>query len=150
MRRGAWVTALLLGLSWAAAHALAFRSIKESGALMYDAPALSARKLFVVSRHYPVEELSQYKNWTRVRDATGGIAWVPQNMLSRERWLLVTADEAKVCDEPNGAVRFRVPRDGVLALVEPPRNGWISHGWVKVRHRDGGEGYVRIGELWGL
>jgi SH3-like domain-containing protein len=145
MRRGAWMTALLLGLSWAAAHALEFRSIKESGVLLYDAPALSAKKLFVVSRHYPVEALSQYKNWARVRDATGSIAWVPLNMLSRERWLLVTADEAKVCDGPNGAVKYRVARDGALALLEAPKNGW-----VKVRHRDGGEGYARIGDLWGL
>ena len=147
MRRGALLTALALGLSWAAAHALEFRSIKDTGVAFYDAPALSAKKLFLVSRYYPVEVLSLHKEWARVRDATGGIAWVPATALSTRRWALVTADQARVRATPaaDGQLRFTVARDGVLEPLEVPKDGW-----VKVRHHDGSEGYARIGDLWGL
>ena len=30
-------------------------------------------------------------------------------------------------------------------VLEPPANGW-----VKVRHRDGQEGYARVAHLWGV
>ncbi|WP_230369385.1 SH3 domain-containing protein [Paludibacterium denitrificans] len=41
---------------------------------LYEAPALTATKLFVVSRYYPVEVISRQKEWARVRDASGAIA----------------------------------------------------------------------------
>lgn len=147
MRRGAWLAALTLGFLWSSAHALEFRSVKESGVALYDAPALSAKKLFVVSRYYPVEVLSLHKEWARVRDATGSIAWIQAAALSNRRWLLVTAEQSMVRATPSagGKVRYVVPRDGVLEPLEAPKGGW-----VKVRHRDGGEGYARIDDLWGL
>lgn len=147
MRLAGLLTALLLGFSLASAQALEFRSVKDNGAVLYDAPALSAKKLFVVSRYYPVEVLSQHKEWARVRDATGGIAWIPGNALSSQRWLLVTALETNVrrSASANAEVSFSVPKDGVLELLAPPKAGW-----VKVRHRDGVQGYARIDELWGL
>ncbi|AXK38343.1 SH3 domain-containing protein [Crenobacter cavernae] len=139
--------ALAAGLTSLCAQALEFRSVKETGVALYEAPALNANKLFLVSRYYPVEVLSAQKEWARVRDATGGIAWIPASALSNQRWLLVTAERAEVRAgaSDSAALRFAVPRDGVLELTEPPKAGW-----VKVRHRDGSEGYARIADLWGL
>ncbi|TCP11035.1 SH3-like domain-containing protein [Crenobacter luteus] len=147
MTARAWLLATLAGLFSLSAGALEFRSVKETGVALYEAPALSAKKLFVVSRYYPVEVLSTQKEWARVRDATGGVAWMPAAALSNQRWLLVVAERAEVRAgaAADAAVRFAVPRDGVLELVEPPRAGW-----VRVRHRDGAEGYARIDDLWGL
>ncbi|MBI3146030.1 MAG: SH3 domain-containing protein [Pseudogulbenkiania sp.] len=143
------VTSLLLacGLAAPLANALEFRSIKETGVALYEAPALSAKKLFVVSRYYPVEVLTTQKEWSRVRDATGGIAWIPSAALSTQRMLLVVADKSEVraAADATAPLRFAVPRDGVLELLEPPKAGW-----VKVRHRDGAEGFARITDLWGL
>jgi SH3-like domain-containing protein len=82
LRRLVTVTAMLAGLMSLPAQALEFRSVKETGVALYEAPALSAKKLFVVSRYYPVEVLSSQKEWSRVRDATGGIAWIPLAALS--------------------------------------------------------------------
>ncbi|OWY37819.1 SH3 domain-containing protein [Xenophilus sp. AP218F] len=138
---------LALGLLAQNANALEFRSVKETGVALYEAPTLSAKKLFVVSRYYPVEVLSSQKEWARVRDATGGIAWIPAAALSKQRWLLVTADKAEVRDRAAADARllFAVPRDGVVELLEQPQAGW-----VKVKHRDGSVGYARITDLWGL
>ncbi|MDF0606090.1 SH3 domain-containing protein [Neisseriaceae bacterium TC5R-5] len=141
------VCLLVLAVLPQLAAALEFRSVKETGVALYEAPMLSAKKLFVVSRYYPVEVLSSQKDWERVRDATGGIAWIPAAALSKQRWLLVTADKAEVRSTASGvsSLVFTVPKDGVLELQDSP-----SAGWVKVRHRDGSLGYARITDLWGL
>ncbi|MBV8681107.1 MAG: SH3 domain-containing protein [Aquitalea sp.] len=147
LRRLAAVAAVLAGLCALPAQALEFRSVKETGVALYEAPTLSAKKLFVVSRYYPVEVLSSQKDWSRVRDATGGIAWIPAAALSGQRWLLVTVDQAVVRDTPSadGKAVFSVARDGVLQWQEAPKDGWI-----KVKHRDGSSGFARITDLWGL
>jgi SH3-like domain-containing protein len=139
--------ALALALLSPLAQALEFRSVKETGVALYESPSITAKKLFVVSRYYPVEVLSTQKEWSRVRDASGGIAWIPTAALSNQRWLLVTAERASVRDiaADTAPARFIVPKDGVVELVEPPRAGW-----VKVRHRDGSTGYAKISDLWGL
>ncbi|MBP8812837.1 MAG: SH3 domain-containing protein [Laribacter sp.] len=136
-----------LALAAASAQALEFRSVKETGTLLYDAPGGQGKKLFVVSRSYPVEVLARQGNWARVRDATGGIAWVDYARLSPQRTVIVTAADASVRTAPDtGApVSFHAARDVVLDLVEPPKSGW-----AKVRHADGSGGYLPLAALWGL
>jgi SH3-like domain-containing protein len=140
-----WLLALLLFASQAGA--LEFRSVKDSGSILYDAPALSAQKLFVVSRYYPVEVLSTQGSWSRVRDATGAIAWMQTAQLSAHRMLLVVSDLAnvRVSGSASAALAFSVPRNGVLQLLEAPADSWVH-----VRHQDGSTGYANIKDLWGL
>ena len=46
----------------------------------------------------------------------------------------------------NAALVFEAEKGVLLDLVEPlPVNGW-----VKVRHRDGQLGYVRVNQVWGV
>lgn len=147
MKHARVVVAAVLSLVASTAFALEFRSVKETGVALYEAPALNAKKLFVVSRYYPVEVLQTQKDWARVRDASGGIAWIPAAALSTRQMLLVTADTLAVRAAPadSAALLFQGGKDLALELVEPPQSGW-----VKVRHRDNTVGYARISGLWGL
>ncbi len=81
---------VLLALASSAA-AGEFRSIAESGATMYDAPSVRAKKLFVASRFYPVEIVINIDNWVKVRDQAGDLAWVEKKALSDKRMVIVTA-----------------------------------------------------------
>lgn len=141
------VFAAVLALLASTVFALEFRSVKETGVALYEAPNLAAKKLFVVSRYYPVEVLVTQKDWARVRDATGGIAWIPAAALSTRQMLLVTAEQLLVRAAPSesAAVLYQAGKDLALELLEPPQSGW-----VKVRHRDNTVGYARIAGLWGL
>jgi len=60
---------------------------------------------------------------------------------------VVSAPVAQLRDKPaeEGKVLLEASTDVLLELVEPPVNGW-----AKVRHRDGVQGYVRVGQVWGL
>lgn len=138
--------ALALGLAGPAAAA-EYRSVAVDAAILYDAPSTQARKLYLLSRDYPVEIIVSLDKWVKVRDATGALAWVETGKLAARRTLLVTAPVAEVRQAPQATapVVFRAEKDVVLELVE-----FTGDGWVRVRHRDGLGGYVQMNQLWGL
>jgi len=137
---------LLLALAWPAA-AGEFRSIAENGTLMYDAPSVRAKKLFVASRYYPVEVVINIDAWVKVRDHAGDLTWVEKKALSDKRTIVVTAALAEVRQTPSedAAMVFQAQRGVALDLAEAQAGGW-----VKVRHADGQVGYVKLNQVWGF
>jgi SH3-like domain-containing protein len=128
------------------AQALEFRSVARP-AILYDAPSESGRKLFVIRPGTPVETVVTLEKWAKVRDMGGGLTWIERNALSDRHTLQVSAARAQVRQSPDEAapLAFEAAKDVVLEQLEPP-----STGWIKVKHRDGATGYVRVGDIWGL
>src|SRR3954465_11240539 len=128
----------MLLLASAGAGAADFRSVGEPGTIFYDAPAVKGKKLFVVSRDYPVEVLLTNDAWARVRDASGELAWVERKALSERRTVVVTAPVADVRNGPTdqSAVAFRVEKGVALELLEG-----ATGPWARVRLRDGRSGF---------
>jgi SH3-like domain-containing protein len=124
-----------------------FRSIAENGTLMYDAPSVRAKKLFVASRLYPVEIVINIDNWVKVRDQAGDLAWVEKKALSEKRTVVASVPVADVrqAASEQAAIVFRVQQGVALDVAETP-----SSGWIKVRHADGLTGYVKISQVWGI
>ena len=142
-----WIIGALCCLASLGAQALEFRAVNTDAAVLYDAPSAQARKLFILSRHYPVEIIVALDTWAKVRDASGALAWVEISKLSPKRTLLITAPVAEIRGQPDeGApLVFKAERDVALDLVEI-----VSGGWVKVKHRDGQSGFVPMKEVWGI
>jgi SH3-like domain-containing protein len=144
-----------LAASLAPACALAdFRVTTETPAILYDGPSAKARPVFVYGRDVPFEVISSIEGWTKVRDATGSIGWLASKGLSDKRVLIVRAAMADVRANPDESspVVFRAEQNVLLELAESatsPANT-ATPGWVKVRHRDGQTGYVRISQIFGL
>lgn len=141
---------LLAFFVWAglAAPALGadFRSIGDAPAILYDAPSLKAKKLFVVSPLYPVEVVVSLESWAKVKDETGDLAWVEKKDLADRRTVIVTASLADVrqAPDPNAPLLFRAQKNVVLDFLEP-----AAPGWAKVRSQDGQTGYVNLTQVWG-
>lgn len=137
---------LLLALLSSAASALDFRSVAAERAVLYDAPSLQAKRLFIVSKFYPVEIIVSLDQWAKVRDSAGGLAWIEKKHLSDIHTVVVTAARADVrkAPEPAAPLVFQAERDVALELVE-----YGAAGWLKVRHRDGQSGYVLASQVWG-
>lgn len=139
----------LIGCCWlamsASALALEFRSVASDAAVLYDAPSVQAKKLFLLSRYYPVEIIVALDKWVKVRDASGGLAWMEASKLSNKRTVLVTAPQAEVHSLADAAspLVFSAERDVALEVLE------FEGSWVKVRHRDGAIGYIAIKNVWG-
>lgn len=123
-----------------------FRAISENGTVMYDAPSVRAKKLFVTSRNYPVEIVINIDNWVKVRDQAGDLAWIEKKALSDNRTVIVTAPvaDARAAPGEQAPLVFQAQQGVVLDIAEPPAGGW-----VKVRHAGGQTGYVKISQVWG-
>ena len=139
--------ALLAGLLALPALAAEFRSIGDHAAVLYDAPSLKADRIFVASRGHPFEVLVKLDLWTKLRDAGGEVAWVENKSLGERHNAMVNVPVADVHAAPDARspLVFEAYKQVLLEVLEPPADGW-----VKVRHRDGQEGYARVAHLWGV
>lgn len=140
---------LLLLLAGAARLALAaeFRSVVEEAAILYDAPSAESKKLYVVSRGYPLETVVVLQGWIKVRDAAGALSWVEASKVSaKQRTVMVRVATAPVRQsaDDGAPVVFQAQQNVVLELTETTGN------WLRVRHRDGSTGYVRVSQVWGV
>ncbi|PSJ18066.1 SH3 domain-containing protein [Nitrosomonas supralitoralis] len=123
-----------------------FFSIAENAIVMYDAPSLQADKLFVAGRHLPVEVVVDVDGWAKVRDSSGGLAWIQKKDLSQQRYVIVTVPLADVYQyaDINSELVFQAEENIVMEWLQSDSNGW-----VKVRHPDGQIGFVKVNQVWG-
>ncbi|MEO8166088.1 MAG: SH3 domain-containing protein [Betaproteobacteria bacterium] len=133
-------------LDSASAASLEFRSVTESGAILYDAPSTKAQKVFILSRGYPVEVIVKLEAWTKIRDETGEFAWIETSRLSDRHTVMVKVGsaEARQAAVDTSALVFTAEKGVLLELVG------MAVGWAKVRHSDGATGYIKVSQLWGL
>ena len=145
--RIAGLFALAMMPAWAGAAD--FRSAAEAAVVLYDAPSVKARKLYIVSRGYPLEVMVQVEGWTKVRDATGALSWAEAKALDTARYVLVKTATVTVRQKPaeDAPAAFEAQRDVLLEAVDAANPA--NSGWIHVRHRDGVAGYVRAADVWG-
>ena len=129
-----------------AASALDYRSVSEA-AVLYDAPSQKAKPLFVIAPGTPVEVIVSLDAWVKVRDLKGDLAWIERGQLADKRTLQVRTEGAQIRAEANDAAKlaFEAEADVLLEFLEAG-----PAGWVKVRHRDGPQGFVKATQVWGL
>jgi SH3-like domain-containing protein len=136
------------------AGAADYRTTTEAPTLLYDAPSSKARPLFVYGRDVPLEVLVVVEGWTKIRDVGGAFGWIANKSLSDKRMLLVRVPIADVRANPDDAspLSFRAEQNVLLDLAESASSPGTTAtpGWVKVRHRDGQVGYVRVSQVFGL
>jgi SH3-like domain-containing protein len=143
-----------LALSAHATWGADFQSTTDAATILYDAPSARAKPLFVLGRDTPLEVIVPVEGWTKVRDVAGTIGWVEKKNLGEHRSLVVRIPVADVRVNPDDAapLAFRAEHGVLLELAEPAASATTTTipGWVKVRHRDGQSGFVRITQVFGL
>ncbi len=148
--------AMALAAMAAAGGALAadYKTTADAPTILYDAPSAKARPLFVYGRDVPLEVLVVVEGWTKIRDTAGAFGWIASKSLSDKRMLLVRVPVAEIRANPDDAapVVFRAEQNVLLDLAESATSPGTTAtpGWVKVRHRDGQTGYVRVNQVFGL
>ena len=144
MKRAVAAALLLLAATACGAE---YRSVGDKPAILYDAPSAKADRLFAVTRYYPFEVLVKLDQWTKVRDGSGEVGWIENTALGDRAMAVVTVPLADVraAPDPAAPLVFEAYKQVLLEVLEAPANGW-----VKVRHRDGQEGYIRTSHVWGV
>lgn len=136
---------VLAGVS-SPARAIEYRTV-DAATVLYDAPSQRGAKLFVIRRDTPVEVVVSLEGWVKVRDAEGGLAWIEKKYLAARRSVIVRTEQAEILKkaEDGAPLSFAADRNVSLEYLET-----LPGGWVKVRHRDGQEGFVRAAQIWGF
>src|SRR5687768_18541489 len=136
------------------AAAADFRVTADQPTILYDGPSVKAKPLFLYGRDVPVELIVMVEGWAKVRDAGGTIGWIDRKGLSDKRMLVVRTPVADVraSGEDSAPLVFRAERDVLLELAEAATSASTTSvpGWVKVRHRDGATGFIRVIQVFGL
>lgn len=137
---------LILCLHSYAIAGLEYLSIADNAVVMYNAPSKKADKLYVASRYLPVEAVVRVEGWVKIRDSSGTLSWVEQKAVSKKRFVVVVVQQAQVFQKAdiNSTLVFEAQKNVVLEWLDTSASGW-----VKVRHRDGQTGFVKITQVWG-
>jgi SH3-like domain-containing protein len=142
----------VLAVAAPGAHA-DFRATSDAATVLYDAPSARARPLFVYGRDVPVETLVSVEGWTKVRDVAGTIGWMQAKSLSERRMVLLrVASDVRASPDDSAPVVFRADRDVLLEVAETAASpsATTMPGWIKVRHRDGPTGFIRLAQVFGF
>lgn len=138
------LSVLLMAVS--GAQAVEFMSVSSAHAILYDAPSVHAKKLFIVNRYMPFETVVSLDAWVKVRDRAGGLYWVEKGDMSFKHYVYAVSpivDIHKAADFASPSL-LQVRQQVALEVLE---NG--GTGWIKVRHQDGVLGFVKHSDVWG-
>ena len=130
------------------ARAAEFLAATDDAVVLFDAPSAQSQKRFIVSQGYPLEVIVVLQGWIKVRDASGALSWVEAGKVSnKQRTVMVKASVAQIrqAADDNAPVVFQAQQNVVMELSEV-----VAGGWLRVRHRDGVAGFVRVGQVWGV
>ncbi len=124
-----------------------FRSVAENAVVLYDAPSAKAKKRYILGRGYPVEIVVVVEGWTKIRDASGELAWIETRSLSERRSVMVktTLADVRTAAEDKAPLAFQAEQNVLLDL-----NELTGTGWARVTHRDGQTGYIKVSVVWGV
>ena len=142
--------AALLVPCWATGAHADFRQTSADATIAFEGPSAKATRQFLYSRGTPLEVVVQIEGWTKVRDASGTLAWIERKALAERTNVQVKAATADAMAAPDAAspIVFRAENGVLLTLVAPqPAN---AGAWAQVRHRDGQTGFIRLDALFGL
>jgi SH3-like domain-containing protein len=141
MRHLLFAIALLCALP---AQALDFRSTANTAAVLYDAPSTDAKRLFVLSKGYPLEVVVVITGWAKVRDSSGAMAWIALDQLSTTRTLVVrSASTVRSAPKDTAPATAQVAANVILTWLEN------SGDWAKVRLPNQSTGYIKLNQVWG-
>lgn len=148
-RTGVLIAALTLG---AAAPAFAqdnvprFVSLRSNEINVRAGPGTRYPIAWVFVRQgLPVEIVGEFDNWRKIRDMGGAEGWIHQNLLSRNRYAVITGAVRMLMRDPDpGAVPVAVAEPGVIAQVLRCRDAWC-------RVQAGGHtGWLPRDYIWGV
>jgi len=123
-----------------------FVSLRTDEANVRTGPGMQYPKQWVlVKKHIPLEIISEYQDWRKVRDIQGDEGWVHKAMLSGKRTGIVRKNSSKVYKKANiSSPQKAVLENGVIAHVE-----LCDKTYCKI-NVSGVEGYVVSSNLWGV
>ena len=126
-----------------------FMSVNTDQAFLHEAPSGSTKKVFIVTKGYPLEVIVSLKEWKKVKDHEGLINWIKTSDLSSKKTVLNLKDNNSIYLEPSSEspMLAKVNKNVTLELLDEKK----IDDWVKVYSKVGDiEGFIKATDLWGI
>ena len=126
-----------------------FMSVKADQAFLHEAPSGSTKKVYIVTKGYPLEVIVSLKEWKKVKDHEGLINWIKTSDLSSKKTVLNLKNNNSIYLKPNSSspLLANVNENVTLELLDTKK----IDDWIKVYSKVGDiEGYIKVTNLWGI
>ena len=126
-----------------------FMSVKADQAFLHEAPSSSTKKVYIVTKGYPLEVIVSLKEWKKVKDHEGLINWIKTSDLSSKKTVLNLKNNNSIYLKPNSSspLLANVNENVTLELLDTKK----IDDWIKVYSKVGDiEGYIKVTNLWGI
>ncbi len=142
---------LLLGiiivlLSATAADAIRLVSVAGERVNMRSGPSAKQAVLWELGDGYPLKVISSKGKWYKVSDFEGDVGWVYKKLVNRIPHLIVKKRVVNIRSGPGTKYRM-VGKANYGVVFKTLKRG--KNGWVKIKHENGLEGWVKRNLLWG-
>jgi SH3-like domain-containing protein len=125
-----------------------FVALRSDKVHLRSGPGLRYPKIWIYQhQHLPMEVISEFDTWRKVRDWEGSEGWVHQSLLIGTRYVIVTADMIDLYAAADKTAR-KIARvaNGVTGRVESCPGGMD---WCQIQFGDF-EGWAQRDGLWGI
>ena len=133
-----------------AANATQYASLKKDQVNLRTGPGDRFPILWVYQeRNFPVEVLDSFEIWRQIREKDGTVGWVHQNMLKKNRYVLIEKENSLLKKADPQSVSIAIVQPGVIAKVESCPEG----PYCKITVSDENNtktGWFLRSDLWGL
>ncbi|GJD47855.1 hypothetical protein OPKNFCMD_0567 [Methylobacterium crusticola] len=131
-------------------------SLKTDRVNLREGPSKDHRTLWVFQRAgLPVEIVSEFETWRRIRDSEGTEGWVLHSLLSGRRTAVVLPQGDKAAPVPlyaraDGSDVVAQLQAGVIGSVKSCTGSWCRLVVALPQKRGDVDGYLRQDRLWGV
>lgn len=119
-------------------------AISADVANLRSGPDSKQEVLWQVEKYHPVLVVEKNKDWYKIKDFEGDMAWVHKSLVGNIMGVITIKDKCNVRSQPDsaGKILFTVERGVPFKVIKD--NGE----WIQIEHADGDTGWIYKSLIW--
>ena len=119
-------------------------TVKSAIANLRSGPGSKYEVLWQVEKFHPLLIIEKKKNWYKIKDFEGDMAWIHRSLLGKINGVITIKTKSNVRSKPDkkGKILFTAERGVPFKVLK--RNG----NWIRIEHADGEIGWIYNSLVW--
>ena len=119
-------------------------AVKSAVANLRSGPGSKYEVLWQVEKFHPVLVIEKKKDWYKIKDFEGDMAWIHSSLLGNINGVITTKTKCNVRSSPDktGKILFTVERGVPFKVLKRSGN------WIRIEHADGEIGWIYNSLVW--
>lgn len=118
--------------------------ISADVANLRSGPDSKQEVLWQVEKYHPVLVVEKNKDWYKIKDFEGDMAWVHKSLVGNMNGVITIKDNCNVRSQPDstGKILFTVERGVPFKVIKDKGE------WIQIEHADGDIGWIHKSLVW--